>query len=52
MQTKPEYQLHIFTLKIRRLFGEALDENYMGSQFPIIDQKAGIETGGASMICG
>jgi hypothetical protein len=51
MQTKPKFQLHIFTLRIHGLFGEALDENHMACQLPTMDQNAGIESG-ASIICG
>ena len=43
MQTKPECELRIFTLKIHALFGETLGRKLYASQFPTIDQKAGIE---------
>jgi hypothetical protein len=43
MQTTPGCELHIFTLKFTHSLETPWDESYMASQFPTIDQKAGIE---------
>jgi len=51
MQTMPECELHIFLLLKFSFLDKLVDENYIASQLPTMDQKAGIETG-ASIICG